>query len=83
MDIVTSKLTGSRVHPVTVLDKISQADLVIEAATDNITLKDKIFKELDQHISEDAILASNTSSISITKLASFIKKPGYYSGTDI
>jgi len=45
------------------------ADLVVEAATENIDLKLKIFKELDQAAPASAILASNTSSISITKIA--------------
>jgi len=49
---------------------VQNAGLVIEAATENIDLKLKIFKELDQVCLDDTILASNTSSISITKIAS-------------
>lgn len=49
---------------------ISQSDLVIEAATEKWELKSKIFRELDELAPAHAILASNTSSISITKLAS-------------
>ncbi|QEL65173.1 3-hydroxybutyryl-CoA dehydrogenase [Oryzomicrobium terrae] len=48
---------------------LAVADLVIEAATENLELKTKIFKQLDGLMKADAILASNTSSISITKLA--------------
>lgn len=48
---------------------VKEADLVVEAATENIDLKLKIFKDLDQHSKADAILATNTSSISITKIA--------------
>lgn len=48
---------------------LAAADLVIEAATENLELKTKIFKQLDGLMKADAILASNTSSISITKLA--------------
>ena len=48
---------------------VSEADLVIEAATENPELKFKIFRELDERAREDVILASNTSSISITKIA--------------
>ncbi len=48
---------------------LTVADLVIEAATENLELKTKIFKQLDGLMKVDAILASNTSSISITKLA--------------
>ncbi|WEK21129.1 MAG: 3-hydroxybutyryl-CoA dehydrogenase [Candidatus Pedobacter colombiensis] len=49
---------------------VANADLVVEAATENLDLKLKIFKELDAFTKPDAILASNTSSISITKIAS-------------
>lgn len=49
---------------------VKDADLVVEAATENIELKLKIFKDLDQSAKPEAILASNTSSISITKIAS-------------
>ncbi|MDC1203395.1 3-hydroxybutyryl-CoA dehydrogenase [Crocinitomicaceae bacterium] len=51
-------------------DGVSGVDLVIEAATENIDLKLKIFQELDTLTSENVILATNTSSISITKIAS-------------
>ena len=51
-------------------DGVSGVDLVIEAATENIELKLKIFQELDTLTSENVILATNTSSISITKIAS-------------
>lgn len=50
-------------------------DLIIEAATENENLKLKIFKELDTYCHPDAILASNTSSISITKIASATQRP--------
>ena len=51
------------------------ADLVVEAATENVDLKLKIFKQLDEFAPENAILASNTSSISITKIASVTNRP--------
>lgn len=54
---------------------IEDADLIVEAATENIDLKLKIFRELDQHAKPSAILASNTSSISITKIASATGRP--------
>jgi 3-hydroxybutyryl-CoA dehydrogenase len=47
-----------------------QADLVVEAATEQVELKLKVFKEIDEHAPASAILATNTSSISITKIAS-------------
>ena len=51
------------------------ADLVVEAATENVDLKLKIFRQMDEAAPEKAILASNTSSISITKIASVTKRP--------
>ncbi len=57
------------------LDGAADADLVIEAATENPDLKLKLFRELDQLAKPGAILASNTSSISITKIAAVTKRP--------
>ena len=54
---------------------IEDADLVVEAATENFDLKLKIFKEIDESTSPDTILATNTSSISITKIAAVTSKP--------
>jgi 3-hydroxybutyryl-CoA dehydrogenase len=57
------------------LDGVSEADLVIEAATENPEVKLKLFRELDQLTKPGAILASNTSSISITKIAAVTRRP--------
>lgn len=54
---------------------LKDCDFVVEAATENVDLKLKIFKELDQVVKPSAILASNTSSISITKIAAVTKRP--------
>jgi 3-hydroxybutyryl-CoA dehydrogenase len=54
---------------------VKNVDLVVEAATENVDLKLKIFKQIDEEAPENAILASNTSSISITKIASITKRP--------
>jgi len=54
---------------------VKESELVIEAATENVTIKLNIFKELDKICPPHAILASNTSSISITKIASVTKRP--------
>ena len=54
---------------------IQSADLVIEAATENVDLKIKIFKNMDELAPAEAILATNTSSISITKLAAETDRP--------
>jgi 3-hydroxybutyryl-CoA dehydrogenase len=57
------------------VDGVKYADLVIEAATENLAIKLDIFKELDKICPEKTILASNTSSISITKLGSATDRP--------
>ncbi len=54
---------------------IKDVDLVVEAATEDLALKLKIFKQLDKEAPENAILATNTSSISITKIASVTSRP--------
>lgn len=54
---------------------VKGVDLVVEAATENIDLKLKIFKDLDEMTESNVILASNTSSISITKIASVTSRP--------
>jgi 3-hydroxybutyryl-CoA dehydrogenase len=68
--------TLSRIEMVTELDKgVSKADLVVEAATENIDLKLSIFGNIDAVAPEKAILASNTSSISITRIAAATSRP--------
>jgi 3-hydroxybutyryl-CoA dehydrogenase len=54
---------------------VAQADLIVEAATENTELKLKIFKQLDAAAPKDCILATNTSSISITKIAAVTQRP--------
>lgn len=59
---------------------VSDADLVIEAATEKSDIKLSVFRDLDQYCKKEAILASNTSSISITKIASVTKRPSQVIG---
>ncbi len=63
-----------RVKPARELKLLKDCTLVVEAATERIEVKQAIFRELDALVGEDAILASNTSSISITKLAAGTKR---------
>ena len=56
-------------------DAAANADLIVEAATENLELKLKIFKNMDEFAPENCILATNTSSISITKIASITRRP--------
>ncbi len=64
-----------RIRTTTDLASFSEASLVIEAVVENLAIKTEVFKSLDQITPADAILASNTSSISITKLAAATKRP--------
>lgn len=54
---------------------VKNADLIVEAATENLEIKQKLFEEMDKNAPEKAILATNTSSISITKMAAATKRP--------
>lgn len=54
---------------------VQSADLVVEAATENVDLKLSIFRDLDKYCPENTILATNTSSISITQIAAVTKRP--------
>lgn len=58
-----------------IADGVKNAGLVIEAATENTELKLQIFKKIDEHAPQECILATNTSSISITKIAAVTKGP--------
>jgi len=60
--------------------EMAETDFVVEAATENETLKLNIFKELDQACRKEVILSSNTSSISITKIASATRRPSQVIG---
>lgn len=64
-----------RIKPVSSSVDFGTCDLVIEAATENVDLKQKLFKGCDEAMKPGAILASNTSSISLTKLAGITKRP--------
>jgi 3-hydroxybutyryl-CoA dehydrogenase len=68
--------TLSRIHSTTSLaDAVAHADVVIEAATEDASVKKDIFRTLDAHAPAHAILASNTSSISITEIAAATVRP--------
>ena len=75
------KLTASQrqaaleIPTVTNLDLASEVDVVIEAATENVDLKLQIFQEIDRQVKKGTILASNTSSISITRIAAVTSNP--------
>jgi 3-hydroxybutyryl-CoA dehydrogenase len=65
----------SRITLTTKLDDLAPASLAIEAATERFEIKSAVFRDLDRLLPPDAILATNTSSISITKIAAVTKRP--------
>jgi len=70
----------THIYAAETLPEVAQTDLVIEAATENEVLKKAIFKSIEPHIRADTLLASNTSSISITRLASNTDRPERFIG---
>lgn len=70
----------SKIKPTNSMNDLDNCDFVVEAATENIELKLNIFKQLDEIVKKEAILTSNTSSISITKIASITKRPSQVAG---
>ncbi|MFN8434813.1 MAG: 3-hydroxybutyryl-CoA dehydrogenase [Anaerolineales bacterium] len=69
------KASADGISYTSTMEAMKEADFVIEAATENPELKFKIFKDMDANAREGVILASNTSSISITKIAATTKRP--------
>src|SRR5580704_1644831 len=65
----------NRIQPVTDRARLAETDFVIEAATEKFEVKTEIFRDLDRLARPEIILASNTSSISITKLAALTRRP--------
>jgi 3-hydroxybutyryl-CoA dehydrogenase len=70
----------ARVRVTTAYDDLAQADLIVEAATENLELKLRILRDVDALAHDGALLASNTSSISITALAAVLRKPERFVG---
>ena len=70
----------ARIAPVSSIDALGAASLAVEAATERFEIKSKIFQQLDAILAPEAILASNTSSISITRLAAITKRPAQVIG---
>lgn len=70
-----AKLTGT-----TDIGQMKDCDLIIEAAPEEIELKKEVFQSLDKVVSPSAIIASNTSSLGITEMATFISNPGRFIG---
>ena len=69
------KAALERIHPLLDRKALADCDFVVEAATEKLEIKTQIFRDLDQILKPKVILSSNTSSISITKLAALTKRP--------
>lgn len=81
IDEATKTSTLANIITITSIQEgVHNADLVVEAATENSEIKKSIFTQLDQHAPANCILASNTSSISITQLANATKRPNQVIG---
>ena len=81
-EVAKNKITASdkdaalgRIEGVTERARLADCDFIVEAATEKFEIKTEIFRDLDRLARADVILASNTSSISITKLAALTKRP--------
>ncbi len=80
IDAAQRQQTLAAITPVESLAEVAAADMIIEAATENPTVKQEIFKLLSAEVKGDKVLASNTSSISITMLAAGTPDPGAFMG---
>lgn len=81
IDEKTKKSILENINPLTNLQAgVSQADLVIEAASEKVDVKLNLFRDIDKYAPNHAILATNTSSISITKIASATQRPAQVIG---
>lgn len=80
MTLAEKEAAMARIRGTTQQTDFGTCDLVIEAATENLELKLKLLKDVETHLKADAILASNTSSISITRLAAAIKRSDRFIG---
>ena len=80
LDAADAKTVLSRITPVGEYAPLAEADIIIEAATEREEIKHKIFEEVVKYLKPDAILASNTSSIPITRMAARVPDPSRFIG---
>jgi 3-hydroxybutyryl-CoA dehydrogenase len=69
-----------RIRPVVSLEELKGCDIVLESAPEREDLKRELYQKLDAILSEDCIVATNTSSLSVTKLAQHMSRPGHFVG---
>jgi 3-hydroxybutyryl-CoA dehydrogenase len=73
--LAEKKLILNRIHKAASLQALADCDLVIEAASESLDIKKKIFESLDRYLPQSAVLASNTSTLSLTELAGVTRHP--------
>jgi 3-hydroxybutyryl-CoA dehydrogenase len=72
--------TLERIRGVVPLEELKGCDIVLESAPEDLETKREILERLDDIVSEDCIIATNTSSLSVTRLAGFVSRPGHFVG---
>jgi 3-hydroxybutyryl-CoA dehydrogenase len=75
-----SSETLGRIRGAVPLSELKGCDIVVECAPEDLALKQGLFEALDPILGENAVIATNTSSLSVTKLASFVSRPGHFIG---
>lgn len=75
MDAEAAELAVARISTTTDLDAVADVDIVVEAVFEKLEVKHEIFRTLDKLVRDDAVLASNTSAIPITKIAAVTERP--------
>ncbi|MBV9156387.1 MAG: 3-hydroxybutyryl-CoA dehydrogenase, partial [Acidobacteriaceae bacterium] len=75
-----AEAAASRVQPAARIQELAGVKLAIEAVVEDLAVKKRLFAELEQVVDEDCILATNTSSLSITAIASDLKRPARIAG---
>jgi 3-hydroxybutyryl-CoA dehydrogenase len=70
----------NRIVPVTKIDELARSQLVVEAVVENLDVKRRVFQQLEAIVTDDCILTTNTSSISITAIAAVLRHPGRVAG---
>lgn len=80
IDAATAQSAKGRIQYAKDMELFADYDLVVEAVSENEKIKESILKKLDQTMKKDGVIASNTSSISITRLASYTKRPDKFIG---
>ena len=72
--------TMERIRGVVPLEELKSCDIVLESAPEDLDTKREILERLDEIVGEDCIIATNTSSLSVTRLASYVSRPGHFVG---